>query len=122
MIVFGMKKKKDDSREIFWITIFGTCDLMISFKKGTSKLDHEKIIQILMDGPNVNWKSHHDYVTEREASNPDSTSLIEIRSCALHFVHGSYRTAMDGTGWKLDSLLKSLWYLFNESPARREDY
>lgn len=39
-----------------------------------------------------------------------------------HVVHGAFRTAFESTGWKLDSILKSLYYLFNESPARRADY
>lgn len=75
-----------------------------------------------MDGPNVNLKFHRDYVAEREALNPNSSFLIDIGSCGLHVVHGAFKTGFDHTGWKVDTTLKSLWYLFNESPARRADY
>ena len=40
----------------------------------------------------------------------------------LHVVHGAFRNGMKQTNWEIDLLLKSLHSLFNETPARREDY
>jgi len=49
-------------------------------------------------------------------------SLLNLGSCGLHVVHGSFKYGASDTGWELDSLLRSMWYVFENSPARREDY
>ena len=48
--------------------------------------------------------------------------LINVGSCSLHVVHGAFRSGMIKTKWGIDSLLKALHSLFDESPAKREDY
>ena len=48
--------------------------------------------------------------------------LLNVGSCSLHVVHGAFRNDMKQTNWGIDLLLKSLHSLFNETPARREDY
>ena len=53
---------------------------------------------------------------------PECPDLIDISSCGLHAVHGAFKTGANATGWKVDNLLRSLWYLFSESHARRADY
>ena len=41
-----------------------------------------------MDGPNVNWKFYHNLLQERKGEElPD---LLNIGSCSLHVVHGSF--------------------------------
>ena len=97
-------------------------DLLNNFNEGISNLDNKKMIQISMDGPNVNLKFYEDYVTERETIHPEAHVLLDIGSCSLHVVHGAFKTAFEESGWKLGKLLRSLWYLFKDSPARREDY
>lgn len=37
-------------------------------------------------------------------------------------MHNSFKTGATSTEWKIGSLLSSLYYLFKDSPARREDY
>ena len=97
-------------------------DLLKCFRDATIKLKPQKIVQISMDGPNVNKKLYKDLLLEREASDIDLPCLIDLGTCGLHVVHGALRKGFEETGWKLDRLLRSLWYLFNESPARRQDY
>lgn len=97
-------------------------DLLEKFEKGVSKLDGAKMIQVGMDGPNSNLKFLRDLVSKRELEMPDAPSLLDIGTCGLHVVHGAFRTGINATDWKLDSILRSLYYLFNESPARRSDY
>lgn len=97
-------------------------DLLHHFNKGTAQLDCKKILQISMDGPNVNVKFYNDLLVQREALDPNLPSLLDIGSCGLHVVHGAFRTAFESTGWKIDAFLRSLWYLFHDSPARRADY
>ena len=44
--------------------------------------------------------------------------MIDVGTCALHILHGAFRTGLTATSWKVDSLLRSLFNLFNVSPAR----
>jgi len=37
-------------------------------------------------------------------------------------VHEAFKYGATATGWRLDKLLRSLWYTFSDSPAKREDY
>jgi len=48
--------------------------------------------------------------------------IVEFGSYGLHVVHGRFKYGASATGWELDSLLRSMWYVFENSPARREDY
>ena len=47
---------------------------------------------------------------------------MNVDSCGLHTVHNSFQAGGQASGWKVSSLLSSLYYLFKDSPARREDY
>ena len=97
-------------------------DLLDHFKVGTSKFQLKKITQISMDGPNVNLKFYRDFLVERQNFQPDIPIPIDIGFCGLHIIHGAFKTGFDETGWKIDNILRSLWYLFNDSPARIADY
>ena len=70
-----------------------------------------------MDGPNVNWKFYTDLTKER-----NSEELLNIGSCGLHIVHGGLQKGVNESGWKLGHLMRSLWKLFHDTPARREDF
>ena len=97
-------------------------NLLNEFKVGTSMLDMSKLIQVSMDGPNVNHKNLEKLITERSDLYPQFNDLIDIGSCSLHVMHGGFKTAFQATGWAIEKILRSLWYLFKESPARREDF
>ena len=46
-----------------------------------------------------------------------------IVSCGLHTVSNTLQNgAKKKTGWKLDEVLKSMWKLFQDSPAQRDVY
>lgn len=49
-------------------------------------------------------------------------NLIEIGSCSLHIVHGAFQTGATKTGWELNKVLKAMYKIINESPARRDIY
>ena len=55
-------------------------------------------------------------------SDPDMPGLIEVWSCGLHVVHGAYKYGATATGCNLDSLLRSLFWLFEDSPAKQDYY
>ena len=51
----------------------------------------------------------------------------KIGSCRLHtvsnaFQNGAKKKKKKKTGWKLDKVLKSMWKVFQDSPARRDIY
>ena len=96
-------------------------DLKRAFGECTEKLDLKNLIQLSMDGPNVNWKML-DLILEDRNSNETYPNLLDVGSCSLHVVHGAFRTGMKQTGWGIDLLLKSLYSHLHETPARREDY
>ena len=96
-------------------------DLKRAFEECTEKLDLENLIQVSMDGPNVNWKML-DLIVEDRNSNETYPNLLDVGSCSLHVVHGAFRTGMKQTGWGIDLLLKSLYSHLHETPARREVY
>ena len=96
-------------------------DLKRAFEECTEKLDLKNLIQVFMDGPNVNWKML-DLIVEDRNSNETYPNLLDVGSCSLHVVHGAFRTGMKQTGWGIDLLLKSLYSHLHETPARREDY
>ena len=99
-----------------------SADLLQHFNDATSKLNKGKILQVGMDGPNANIKFHKDLVEEISSVDPELPNLLDIGTCGLHEMHGAFRTGFTASGWILDTILKSLYYLFNESPARRSDY
>ncbi|KAK6972356.1 Protein FAM135B, partial [Biomphalaria glabrata] len=95
-------------------------DLVEATLKSIEGLDKGQIIQLSMDGPNVNWKFHTDF--NQQIKNDSNVSLLNVGSCGLHKVHGAMKAAMDSSDWNLDKFLKSLHTIFNDTPARREDF
>ena len=73
-----------------------------------------------MNGPNANWKVFEKFNTAREAN--DDTCLADIGSCSLHIVSGSLNAGVTETSWEIDKIMKSMWKLLSDSPARREEY
>ena len=87
-----------------------------------SGLPVENMLQISMDGPNVNWKFFK--LISEKISLDYGTKLINIGSCGLHVVHNCFKTGSTATDWnpQVSSLLSALYYLFKDTPARREDF
>ena len=50
-----------------------------------------------MDGPTVNLKFYSEIVQDRQENMVHS--LVDIGSCSLHIVHGSFKTGAEKTGW-----------------------
>ena len=83
-------------------------------------LDQSKLVQISSDGPNVNLKFLQIIKDRREEL--DHLPLIDIGTCGLHTVHGSFKTGLVASGWLIEKILKWMWYFLKDSPARREVY
>ena len=57
----------------------------------------------------------------KERNSEELPQLLNIGSCVLHIVHGGLQKGVNESGWKLDHLMRSLWQLFHDTPARVED-
>ncbi|XP_070386740.1 uncharacterized protein [Dermacentor albipictus] len=80
----------------------------------------EKILQISMDGPNVNLKLLNNF--QEHLHQAYQVQCLDIGTCGLHTMHNAYRAGVTASKWGLDCLLSSLSALFHGSPARREDF
>ena len=96
-------------------------DLKLKFEEGTQYLDIKRMVQVSMDGPNVNRKMLSK-ITEERSSTEHFPGLINFRSCSLHVVYGTFRSGESKTKWEIDTLLKALHNLSDGCPAKREDY
>ena len=81
-----------------------------------------KMIQIGMDGPNINWKLLSMIKEDQSDRNPQAPKVLEIGSFSLHVIHGAFGTAESATDWNLRKFLKNCLSIFKKSPARRSDY
>ena len=95
-------------------------DLLLHFKQWISRLNPKRLLQVSMYRPNVNWKFYTDLTKERNSE--ELPQLLNIGSCGLHIVHGGLQKGVNESGWKLVHLMRSLWQLFHDTPARREDF
>lgn len=96
--------------------------LVKSFLESVESLQLGKLLQIGMDGPNVNLKFHREMVSHIERN--FDKHLLDIGSCGLHQIHGALKNAMDkNTVFKnLQNVFTSLYYLFDDAPARKTEY
>ncbi|MBP1527239.1 MAG: hypothetical protein H9Q66_04895 [Spiroplasma ixodetis] len=97
------------------------CSTLITALNGFG-LKLGNMIQISMDGPNVNlalFKLLHEYL-----SNPDPvhSKLCDVGTCSVHIVHGAFGTGHKKAGWKVNQFLKRSYFLLKDFPSRRSDY
>ena len=98
-----------------------TTDLIDVFSKHIQgRLGLSNIIQLSMDGPNVNWAAFRKL--EQQLTVEHGIKSVNIGSCGLHTVHNSFRKAVTSSDWNISGILKALSTLFENVPARREDY
>ena len=92
-------------------------DLKLKFEEATQNIDSQRMVQVSVDGPNVNWKMLSK-ITEERSSAEHYPGLINVGLCSLHVVHGAFRIGESKTKWGIDTQLKALHSLFDESPAK----
>ena len=83
-------------------------------------LNMKNLKQILMDGPNVNWKFFECFVNKGESE--ELPGLINAGSCNLHVLNNAFKTGANATSWNLNKLMKGCFQILHDSSARREDY
>lgn len=95
-------------------------DLIAKLHEGTEGLDLSKLLQLSMDGPNVNVKMAR--LLTDELATEHLCEVLDIGTCGLHVVHGAFRTGHKAANWSLNTVFRAMYQLFKNSPARRADY
>ena len=83
------------------------------------EFDGNKLLQISMDGPNINLNFLNDIAKDHVAN--EQHKLIFIGTCGLHVMHGAFKTGAKSTDWKMKKILKAAFQILNDSPSRHED-
>ena len=91
-----------------------TAGFPLQIQRGDYNLNPSKLIQMSMDGPNVNFKFYRDLIADRLIEHPAAPLFLDLGSCGLHVVHGAFKTGVNSTGWKIENLLRSLYYLLSD--------
>ena len=78
------------------------------------------MLQISSDGPNENLEFLELYAEKRDLD--ELPCLVDLGTCGLHTVHGSLKNGINYLGWNTVKLLKALFKLLDELPARRDIY
>ena len=82
------------------------------------------MLQVSMDGPNVNLSAYEKI--EEYSKRSYGHGLLNIGTCGLHQAHNALKCVMSPNDnedcFKIQQFLNALYRLFNETPARREQY
>ena len=95
-------------------------DLIRGYNETAKDLDENKLVQISMDGPNFSLKMLQKINEERTAN--EFHHLISIGSCGLHTIHGTFCTGAEATDWSIKKVLRGVYIVLHDSPARGENY
>ena len=49
-------------------------------------------------------------------------NYINIGSCGLHIIHGAFKSGVETTNWNIKKVLRIVFQILHDSPARQEDY
>ncbi|TKS66114.1 hypothetical protein D9C73_000170 [Collichthys lucidus] len=72
-----------------------------------------------MDGPNVNFRFLELLQSDLKEMY-GGAQLVAVGSCGLHTLHNAFKAGF--SMWQMEKLLRAMHTLFNNVPARREDY
>ena len=75
-------------------------DLVKSFEANVeNKMGFRHLIQISMDGPNINWATFDRL--QKKLQLEYSSKLLNVGACGIHIVHNAFKAAISKTGWDL---------------------
>lgn len=95
-------------------------DIVERMQNVLSETGMKNLVQLSMDGPNVNWKVFN--LLQSDLLVQINRSLLNIGSCGLHTLHNAFRDGYKASGWDVEHTLSSMYWLFKNSPARKEDF
>ena len=85
-----------------------------------ASIDGLELCKFLHLGPNTNWNVLNE--VDKHLVGKGQNKIMHIGSCSLHIVHGAFETWTVKTGWELSKVLKAMYKIFDQSPARRDVY
>ena len=94
-------------------------DLFKEYLEALKDLCESNMLQTSVDGPSVNWALYDE---QHKDDREELPSLNNIGSCGLHIIHGALKTCVTATEWNLKGILKLIYTLLHDTPARRADY
>ena len=92
-------------------------DLLHHFAKfgEDMKWESDLLLQVGMDGPNVNLKFERDLSTQ--ISDQYGVSYINLGSCGLHQTHNAFRKGILAFGFDIETFINDSNYFFKLSAA-----
>ena len=95
-------------------------DMLRKLESASSCLNRKGLLQLSMDDPNVNWKLFN--LLQLDLEETCDVKMLNIGSCGLHQLHNAFRTGSDASDWAIEKFLSSIYWLFKDTPARRDDF
>ena len=80
-------------------------DLLKSVQSLFTTLNLMGLIQLSMDGPNINWKLLDELSEDQVNYDPELPELINVSSYGLYIIHEAFKRGAVATGWHIDNLL-----------------
>ena len=97
-------------------------DLLSAFLESVQGIDLTLVIQVSMDGPSTNWLFYQKFVAHRLEELSIKQEMLNIGSCGLHIVHGTFKAGIEATGWKMKKTMSGSYHVLHDTPARCNDY
>ena len=97
-------------------------DLLSHFFKFGEEMQWEPdlLLQLGMDGPNVNLKFEKDLYSK--VSDEYGVSFLDTGTCSLHKTHNGFRKGVLAFGFDIETFVNDTNFFFKLSAARRQDY
>ena len=89
-----------------------------SLSSALKHLDQQNLLQLTVDGLSVSWNVLDIICAKRK--DIEFQQLLLIGSCSQHVLYGVFKNGVTITKWDWGNILKSMFYLFHNSPARRD--
>lgn len=122
VVRFWSREKNEVATRYFtsaFLTKATALDLLSAFLAAVDCLELNRLLQISMDGPNVNKKFLRDLEDHLANDLKIESKMINLGSCGLHTVHCAFKGSINTTGWSIIEFLRALYYFFKDHPARR---
>ena len=95
-------------------------DLSDHFVSALDFFVQSNLLQVSMDGPNVNWAFFPQLRNYRAENN--MTKVLTTGSQVIHSIHGAFKIGENKADWNVKKLLKALHQILSDTPARRANY
>ena len=97
-----------------------TTNLKNALVESLEGLEERKFCQLAMDGSSTNWNVLEKF--DKHLVEKGRKKSINIGCCSLHIIHGAFQTGATKTDWQINKVMKAMFKIFNESPARWDVY